>query len=130
MCRSVSFTKLLATTQTRCKRFPSHQKVPLCHFKQPAPRPAPTPTPQHSLLAEVCHLRVDVPILELLINGLKVCVPFSVCLLSLNTVSEIHPCCKCGWSVSCSLLSSILLRQYTIVYAFLLRDTGPLTGGV
>lgn len=120
----MSFTNLPTTTQTRYRRFPSHQKVPLCHFKQPA-----HPSPQHSFSAEVCRLRVDVPILELLINGLKVCVPFSVCLFSLNTGSEIHPCCKCGWSVSCSLLSSILLWQYTTVYAFLLIDPGLLTGG-
>lgn len=57
------------------------------------------------------------------------CVPFSVCLLSLNAVSEIHPCCKYGWSVSCSLLSSIPLQRHTTVYAFLLIDSGPLTGG-
>lgn len=119
----MSFMKLPTTTQTRC-RFPSHQKVPLCHFNQPA-----HPSTQHSLSAEVCPLRVDVPILEFLINGLKVYVPFSICLLSLNTVSEIHPCCQYGWSVSCSLLSSIPLQRHTTVHAFLPIDSGLLTGG-
>ena len=79
----MTFYKTVHHHPDQMQKSSTRQKVPSCHCDQRI-----RPSPPDSLSTGFYHLGVDLPVLELLINGLKACVPLVSA--SLHSMPEIH----------------------------------------